>query len=200
MRTATEHTTDILGQHADIRSLAALDVEHGVRAAPVEQPQCMDLDLARGARNVLSGTRIFVIGAPLELQRRKRGRHLRDAADEFAQCRLERRSRNVDGARVAHDALGVARGRGDAQAHGRRIALGRVEQQLRELGGLAEAQREQSRGQRVERPRVPGLFRAVEPFGSLQRGVGREPDRLVEQQHAVDGPALCTELRHGSGP
>jgi hypothetical protein len=43
-----------------------------------------------------------------------------------------------------------------------------------------------SRWQRIERAGVAGLFRAIKPFGLLQRDVGAQADGLVQQQDAVN--------------
>ena len=96
---------------------------------------------------------------------------------------------NAVGERPRGLAFGVAGRRRDAEAHRRDVVLARVEQHLRELGRLAEAERQQSRRQRIERPRVAGLLGGVEPLRALQRRVRRKAGGLVEQQHAVDPPA-----------
>ena len=94
------------------------------------------------------------------LQRGVARRHLQDAAEEPRQRRIEIRAREVRRSRRDRLAFGIAGRRGDAEADRRDVFLARVEQRLRELGRLAEAERQQSGGQRIERPGVAGLLGA----------------------------------------
>ena len=74
---------------------------------------------------------------------------------------------DIDRARYEHLTIGVAGRRRDSEAQRRDVGLVRVEQRLRELGRFAEADREQSRGERVERAGVAGLLRAIDPLRAL---------------------------------
>src|SRR5690606_31531803 len=61
-----------------------------------------------------------------------------------------------------------------------------AEQAAGDLGRLAEAHRQQAGGQGVEAAGVAGLAGAEQVAYALQRLVGAEPARLVEQQDAVE--------------
>ena len=116
-------------------------------------------------------------------------RHLLDASCEARQDGFEIALLELHRARREHLAVTVAGSRRDPETQRRQVGLVRVEQRLRELGGLAEANGQQPARQRIERARMPGLLRAIKPLRALQSGVGRKPYRLVEQKHAVDSPA-----------
>jgi hypothetical protein len=89
-----------------------------------------------------------------------------------------------------HLALGIV-GVGDLAQPGHGVVgLGRAQQAAGDLGRLAEAQRQQAGGQRVERAGVAALLRAEQMPGPLQRLVGAHPARLVQQQDAVDASEL----------
>ena len=81
------------------------------------------------------------------------------------------------------------------------IGLVGFEQVLRKLGRLAETQRQQTGGERIERAGVAGLLRQIETLGANQRVVARQAERLVEQQHAVEratrhaGALRCGHVR-----
>ena len=82
-----------------------------------------------------------------------------------------------------------------AEPHARAVGLVRIEQQVRKLGRLAEAHRQQTRRERIERAGMTRLGRAVEPLRFAQRGVRGNPGRLVEQQHAVARRAALPRWR-----
>ena len=67
---------------------------------------------------------------------------------------------------------------------GEPVALAAGEDLARDLGRLAEADRQHAGGERIEAADVPGLAAAEQPAHALQRRVGRQPARLVEQQDA----------------
>ncbi len=66
------------------------------------------------------------------------------------------------------------------------VALIGIQQILGKLGRLAEAQRQHAGGQRIEAAGVAGLLGIEQPAHFLQRGVGAEALRLVENQDAAD--------------
>ena len=75
-----------------------------------------------------------------------------------------------------------------AQARDGVVGLARAEQSAGDLGRLAEADRQQAGGERIQAAGVPGLVRAEQMPHPLQRLVGTQPMRLVEQQDAVQFP------------
>ena len=148
----------------------------------------MDDDRARRARDFDALPRVFVVIAAAVLQRRVHGRQLIDATNKAPQRAKELAFGNVDTMPLDDFPFGITRRCGRAQTKRRDIRLVGIEQSVREFGGFAKTQRKQPACERIERARVSRLFRAIHPFDQLQRGVGRQSYRLVEQQHAVDAP------------
>src|SRR5439155_11562000 len=70
--------------------------------------------------------------------------------------------------------------------HGGEILLVRLQHRPGELGRLAHQDQQQPGGERVERAGMVRFLRADQLLRLLQRAVGGEPERLVEQQRAVD--------------
>ena len=115
------------------------------------------------------------------LQRGMPRRHLRDPADE-ANGSAAARSAREKIARALGDrlAFGIAgRRRRRRSGSSPRTSLSRVEQRLRELGRLAEAERQQPGRQRIERAGVPRLLGAV---AGASRAAARRSTR---------GPTAC---------
>ena len=104
----------------------------------------MDDDVARDPWNLDAFSRVFVVVAALVLERRMPRRALCNAADEVRQRSFELGARSIDGTFLRDFAFRVAGCRRGAQANGHRIGLVGLEQELRELGGLAEADRQES--------------------------------------------------------
>lgn len=142
-------------------------------------------DLAELAVDELAGPRIFVQRLAVALERRIHRRHLHDVAGEAHERGLHRRTIAFDRPRVDHVAFRVTGSRALAETHRRFIRLVGVEQVLRELRRLAEAQRQQARSQRIERAGVTGFLREKQALCANQRIVARQADRLVEQENAV---------------
>ena len=174
-------------------------IEHRVRRIPREQRELEDLDFARLARYIDTGARVFVLFAPLELQRGMGGRNLSLPTDEIGEDLLHIGPGQRDRTNFENLSFRVTCCGRDAEAHRGRIALGRVEQELGEFGGLAETQRKQTRRERVERSGMPCLFRIERALRALQCGVRGQPGRFVQQQHAVDTPADAPGARRLSG-
>jgi hypothetical protein len=193
VRAAAHRLADVLGQHADVRALAAADRHDRVGRGPIEQVDGCDVDAARLARDLAAGARMLVISASLELELpeymggsgscspRNRPRNLR--ARRHGKCQLA--SRTAHTAPSASPVVVVTR-----NGPSRRMPWAATRQgPLRELGRLAEAEGSQPDARRVERARVARLLRAVQALGNLQRRVRRDADRLVEQENAVDAAA-----------
>jgi hypothetical protein len=193
---AAQCGADVLGQHADVGALAAGDFQRRQRRLPVSHRKPLDPRFARHAVELDALARVRVIGAAVALQRRMHWRHLQDAPAKGRQRRLDGGAVEVDRRGGDHLAVDVATCRADAEAHLRHIRLVRVEQHLRELGGVAEAQWQKAGGEGIERAGVPGLLGFEQALRRLQRGIRRHAGRLVEQQHAVDAPSRPAWLRH----
>jgi hypothetical protein len=127
---------------------------------------------------LLQVTRIANTGAPGSSQRNK-------AISWIVTLRAARSTVWPARAYSYSGAFRIAGRRALPQPHRRLIGLVRIEQILRKLGGLAEAQRQQPGRQRIERAGMAGLVGAQQPLGADQRIVRRQPERLVEQQHAM---------------
>src|SRR5690606_21768799 len=90
--------------------------------------------------------------------------------------------------RLEDIAFGVA-GRGPrAQARERLVFLVLLEERAGELGRLAEEDDEEPRGERVERAGVAGLACAERAARLLERRVGAQAERLVEEERPIDRP------------
>src|SRR5439155_1153170 len=109
----------------------------------------------------------------LVVDRRVHRRHLRDAADEAAARRLQPLAREPGHRRLGEHAAGeIVRVGGDAEADGRDVLLVLVHQIGRELGGLADEQRQDAGGGRVEGAGVADAPHA-EPLARERDGVER---------------------------
>ena len=75
---------------------------------------------------------------------------------------------------------------GDAQPGHRLIGLARAKQAARDLGGLAETDRQQAGRERIEAAGMAALLRTEQPPGRLQGGVRAHALRLVQQQQAIE--------------
>ena len=126
-------------------------------------------------------------------------RHLGNPPDKARQHGFQLIGRRHDRARGQDLTLGVAGRRRQAEPQRRNVGLIRVEQKLRELGRFAEADRQQPRGQRIERPGMACLLGAIQALRPLQRGVGRKTPGLVEQQHAIETAARTCRGHQPSG-
>jgi hypothetical protein len=118
------------------------------------------------------------------------GRHLAQRAAVGGQGGIELGGAHGHRTAEQHAALAIGGGGRHAQGQGGTVALVGVQADLRELGGRAEAQRQQAAGQRVERAGVASLLGAQQALGLLQGVVARQAQGLVEQQHAVQGAAF----------
>src|SRR3546814_987603 len=83
----------------------------------------------------------------------------------------------------------------DAQPRNRVVCLARAEQAPGDLGRLAEADGQQAGGQRVEAAGMAGLACAEQVAHPLQRLVGTQAARLVEQQDAVEAAEPGTDRK-----
>ena len=74
------------------------------------------------------------------------------------------------------------------------VGLAGVQQPAADLGRLPEADRQQAGGERIEAAGMTRLGAPNNAASLLQRGVGRQAERLVEQQNAVDVAMEATRL------
>src|SRR5437868_1153090 len=185
MRAGPERRADVLGERADIGSLAAANAQLDERRSEAEELEAADLHRATRALDALALARELVERHAVALQRRMHRRHLLDGAAKAAEDRLELGRRHLDRALLEHAALGVAGARAAAELERREVLLVGVEKRPGELGRLAEKHDEQARCQRVERAGVAGLPRMQRALRRLQRGVRAQAERLVEEQRAV---------------
>ena len=81
--------------------------------------------------------------------------------------------------------LGIACGGRNAKQDDRVIDLVGFEQATREFGGRSQTHRQQPAGKRIQSARVSALDAPEELAHRLQRGVGRQAERLVQQHYAV---------------
>ena len=201
MRAAAERRADVLGQHADIGALAAVDAQHRRPAASNRRARARGSSTLRGARGNLDAfARIFVKWRPACLSAECMRRHLRDRAGEARQCPSMLAAR--DTARPRSVSLRPPHRRSSSRcrsARSRRILVARRAAPAR-TWSPRRSKRQQARGQRVERAGMSGLLGREQAPRPLQRGVGRQARRLVEQQHAVDTArgAAARIARHGS--
>ena len=186
MCAAAECGPDILGQHPHIGALAAVDSHLRLILIPLHHVEPLDPHLARCPLDLHAFACVLVQRPAIALQRRVHRRHLRDAAGELFQHGVELFMRDRHRPTIEHLALGIG-GRGaHTELQSGLVGLVGVEQIRRVLGGLAESQRQQAAGQRIERAGVTRLGGAQQPACLLQGMVGRDAARLVEQQHAID--------------
>ena len=146
----------------------------------------MDLDAPPGALDRAPGAGVLVEGNAVVLEGRVHRRQLLDRAAEAPERGGHLLGADVHRPFFEHRAFGVGGAGGHAELHGAEIFLVGLEHRPGELGRLAHEDQQQAGGQRVQRARVPRLLCTQQLLRLLQRPVGREADRLVEQQRAVD--------------
>lgn len=133
---------------------------------------------------------------PLVFQRRIHRRHLLDIAAEGVQRRVELRTGKIHRALLHDLAVGVGGIGALPQLGDHPITLVGIEQVLRKLGRFAQTDRQHAGRQRIERAGMARPVGVVQAFYFLQRIVGRQTLRLVQQQHAVDITAAATRATH----
>src|SRR6185437_14040199 len=192
---AAQRPADVRGERADVGSLGAFDRDGKPRPLEREAPDGMDLDVARGAFDLLARTRVLVEPAAVHVQRRVHRRRLALMSDERGEHLVDALRRNEHLAARGHLAFGIAARRLEAELEHRVVGLARADQEARELGGFAEHERKEPGRERIERAGVAALARAEEPLRPRERLRGAEARGLVEQQHALAG---VDARRHGA--
>ncbi|MNM98422.1 hypothetical protein D3C81_1109530 [compost metagenome] len=196
VRSAAQRLAEILDQSANVGALAAGYRQIGKRRLETGQLKTFNSNRTRLALHYLAGTRQLVQRLAIALERRVHRRYLLDWPPKARQQRLQLFPTNGHFTLLEHLTLGIAGGGGDAQVHDRGIAFLGIQQVLGELGRLAEAQRQHAGRQRIEAAGMPGLLGIEQPAHLLQRGVGTEAVRLVEDQDAADRAADSFHLGH----
>ncbi|MNY14299.1 hypothetical protein D3C86_1474690 [compost metagenome] len=180
------HIDALARAHGDFDVVGVRGVGH--RRLVDRDPAGVQLELGAVARQVIGALAVDPDGREL-------GRNLIDLADEGRQRRLHRLDRGPhvgpgDNLALAVDAVG-----GDAPVDGEAIDLLGVHHEGHGLGRLAQGNRQNARGQRVQRPGVTGLL-GVEQAADLGHRLGRAHlIGLVEADPAVDDLALLA-ARH----
>ena len=191
MRATAQRLTQIAGQAADIGARAAGHTQPQPLRLLLEHLDGVHLHLALRRFNDVTAAGLHIQRLPALLQRRIDRGALADAAGQRRQRRLQglgtdRRHRALQ----QHLAFGIVGVGGLAQHDLGVVGLGRAEQQAGNLGRLAEAQRQQAGGQRVETAGMAALFGTEQATSHLQGGVGTHAGRLVEQQDAIQAAEL----------
>src|SRR5579883_1556127 len=137
-----------------------------------EQFEAMDFHLARRGGNLLAASGTFVERHALLLQRGIHRRNLRDAAGELRKLRANRLVVERRYFTLARDStFGIICIRADPELAFCFVSLARAKQVTGNLGRLAEADRQQPGGERIEAAAVASLVRAEQSLRDLQRPV-----------------------------
>ena len=209
MRAAAQRLAEVAHQAAHVGPGTALHVQPQQWRAAVEQVggvqqlERMDLDLARLHLDRLAAPRLGVQRLAAALQRGVDRRALLDPAGEPGQRGIDRihgqRRHRAFAQRLALGVVGIG---DDAEPGHGLVGLARAQQPAGDLGGFAEADRQQAGGQGVQAAGMAALLGAEQVAHALQRLVRRQPLRLVQQQDAVQ-PAehgARAALPRGRGP
>ncbi len=187
MRAAAQRLAQVAGQAADIGAGAAGHVQAQALAVVGEHVDGVDLDLALRRLDCLAAARLGIQRLAALLQRRIDRRALANASAQRRQRRLQ--GRRIDRRHrpgTQHRAVGVVAVGAHPEYDLGFIGLSRAQQQPGQLGRLAEAQRQQAGGQRIQATGMAALLGTEQPPRRLQRRVGTHAGRLVEQHDAVE--------------
>src|SRR5436190_9577378 len=195
MRAAAERGADVLGEYAYVCALAAAYTQLEIGRSPRRELELADLDLAWMTRDLHAGARVLVILAALALEGRVARRHLSDAAHKTFQKGIHFPSGHCHRPRGNDLAFGVTGARCRTEPEHCYVRLVCVEQDLRELGRLAETNGQKPCCKRIEGARMPCLLGAIKAFRALQRRVGRQAPRFVQEQNTVDPPLAADGRR-----
>lgn len=132
----------------------------------------------------------------LVLERRVHGGHLATRAAEprqrLRQLGLAEGQRSL----THHLTIGVGSIGTLAQAGDDTIALVGIQQKLRKLGRLTQANRQHSGRQRIQRTGMPRLVGIIDALYLLQHIVRGDPLPFIQQQDAINITAAATGSRH----
>lgn len=138
VRPAAERSANVLGESANVRSLAAGHAEATAIAGMLEQHQFADIHFTRLAFYLHALARQLVKRPPVTLERRIHRRYLSDAAAKRLQRGFEFRPVETRDAALQHLALGIASIRRHAEEDVSLVGFVGIEKVGGEFGGLAE--------------------------------------------------------------
>ena len=190
-----ERTAEIGGQRPHVGPLRAADAQATrLGRRRTQQRRARGSTTRRGvALDRFAGARVVVERPAVTLERRVHGRHLRDRAAKAARARPRPPPRRAPPASAR--AVTLPSASWVSVSTPKRtvdlVLLVGVQQERRELGRLAQADRQHARGQRIERAAVPDLActprRAPHPAHDVERrrarAACRRPGRVVNRRH-----------------
>ena len=195
VRPAAERLSDLVGQRADVGSLAATHADTHPRQVVFHDLHFVNVDQRLAYGDLLAGAGQFVGPCAVDLLGRVDGRGLEPLAGERGEGFGDRFPRDVL-PRVGPVYLVfqiVARGRG-AQHHVGHILLLLGLQGVDEFGGAADADQQDARGQRVERPGVSDLDFAVTQPAEREFDFAHHVGRGPAQGLVHDGDVSVLEI------
>ena len=166
--------------------------------------ECVNRHLARLQLDVFPCPRQVVGTLAVDLQRRKSRRHLLDRAGKAVE-HASHRSQRREAVRARDDlALCIERVGLLAELDREDIGLGRIEHAARQLGRLAQSDRQHAFGQRVERAAMTDLGLGIAAFaqGSLHRAdaLGRTHSARLVEHDPARGRHLLVFVVHETPP
>ncbi|MNV43027.1 hypothetical protein D3C71_1347300 [compost metagenome] len=188
--------TNILHQGTNIGAFAAIHCQSRSITFEGQQFQARNSNRTRFTLHYFASTGQLVQRLPITLECRVHRRYLTDLTAKTRQSSFDIGATNGHRALLQNLTLGIRRGGGFAQLRQGFVTLVGIKQVLRELGGLAEAQRQHTGGQGIETAGMSGLLGVEQPANLLQGRVGSEPQRLVEQDDAADVTTDTFDLSH----
>jgi hypothetical protein len=191
MTEAAERAAHVAGDGADVCAPAAFGLEHRrQRIRHVDEFEPVDLHGTRFELDGFTLAREIVSALAVDLDRREGGWSLHDLADEGREECLDRITRRRDIAAfddLTFRVVGIGFG---APSYGEAIGFLAVDRVRDRFGRLAERDRQDTRGEWIERAGVARLLRLEQPAHLADGLRRRHPDGLVEDDPAIDGIAL----------
>lgn len=182
---------EVAGQAADVGAGATGHAQPQSFRLLLEYVDGVHLHLAFGRLDDITAAGLHIQRFTALLQRRIDRGTLADVAGQRRQRRLQGFGADCrHRALQQHLAFGIVGIGGLAEHDLGIVGLGRPQQQASDLGRLAEAQRQQAGGERVEAAGVAALLGTEQAARHLQGGVGAHAGRLVEQQDAIQAAEL----------
>ncbi|OPZ07101.1 MAG: hypothetical protein BWZ10_02887 [candidate division BRC1 bacterium ADurb.BinA364] len=187
----TEGLAQIVGQRTRVCPAGNLAAKLQPRGPPGRQIERIDARGAQRNRRVLARAGIFVEPPAFVPDRRINRRTLLDPAGQGPHrlARLVFRGPRP-GRRIARrdQAFGVHRRRNGAQNDLPLVGLVQAVQKIQQPRRRAQRNRQQPRGHRIERSRVPDAAKPVEPPQAYDRVVGGDAAGLVEEKRGSARP------------
>ncbi|MNQ86519.1 hypothetical protein D3C85_1017160 [compost metagenome] len=196
VRATAKRFADVFDQRADVGTFGAAYGQTCTSWLTVKQLQPVNSNRTRFALHYFTCTGQLVKRLPVPLEGRVHRRYLTDFPTKTWQDGFNVSATNGHFALEQNLTFGIGRSCGHTQLHDGFVALVGIEQVLRELGGLTEAQRQDAGRQWIEAAGVTGLFGIEQPAYLLQGGIGGKTQWLVEQDDATDVTANTFYLSH----